>query len=137
MRSQADRTLGRAVAYSNDDGSSWGPITFIKALESPVCQGSTVTFGGVTYFSNPKSSTSRSHLTVQASLDNGQHWNATPSYLIQPGPSAGYSCLVKGEIRAARPGNGERVSRGGILYEGPATGQLSFASFPLTSFGSR
>ena len=65
----------------------------------------------------------RMHLTVQASTDGGQTWG-NPQ-LVQAGPSAGYSCLVKGAV--GPPG----ARRGGVLYEGPAGGQLSFATFAL------
>ena len=119
MRHRASPKLGRAVAVSCDDGNTWGPISFDKALISPVCQGSIVTFNNVTYFSNPRSTSGRNHLTVQRSDDDGATWDH--ALLIQPGPSAGYSCLVKGEVK---PG------AGGILFEGPVAGELLFALFP-------
>ena len=40
-------------------GDTFGPITYDSALISPVCQGSLVTFGGATYFSNPESTSGR------------------------------------------------------------------------------
>lgn len=45
-RHGAAKTLGRGLSVSNDNGDTWGPIIFDKQLTSPVCQGSTVTFGG-------------------------------------------------------------------------------------------
>jgi sialidase-1 len=50
MRHGNSKNVGRAVAVSNDGGSTFGPIHFDAALISPVCQASIVTFAGATYF---------------------------------------------------------------------------------------
>jgi sialidase-1 len=50
MRHTSAKTVGRGVALSNDNGASFGPISFDKNLISPVCQASLVTFLGATYF---------------------------------------------------------------------------------------
>jgi len=120
MRHKAAKTLGRGVAFSNDGGSTFGPITFEKELISPVCQGSTVTFGGSTYFSNPASTSGRNHCTVRKSAD-GVNWPS--KFLIEAGASAGYSALVGGPVGG--------TTHGGILFESTAGGSISFALFPL------
>lgn len=120
MRHTSSKTLGRGVAFSMDDGETWTAISYEKQLVSPVCQASTVTFGNVTYFSNPHTSSGRQLTTVQSSVDNGNTWQNP--ILIQAAPSAGYTCLVKGSVNGA----------GGILYEGLVGGTIDFATFPLT-----
>lgn len=137
MRHANSSKVGRAVAISDDDGETFGPITFDARLVSPVCQASIVSFGGATYFSNPASSTGRNHLTIRKSVDSTASWAPT-TMLVQAGNSAGYSCLVKGELQggAEQPGGPSRGhGRGGILYEDTA-GSISFATFP-TDFSSR
>ena len=128
------------MARSTDGGNTFGPIEFDKALLSPVCQASIVSFDNATYFSNPASTKGRNHLTVRKSIDNAETWAS--ELLVQAGNSAGYSCLVKGAIQrgnshaqqsgaaVGRPednGSGE----GGILYEAVG-GTINFALFPLS-----
>ena len=60
MRHTASKTLGRGVSVSHDNGATFGPISYDKTLISPVCQASLVTISGVTYFSNPESTTGAS-----------------------------------------------------------------------------
>ena len=74
------------------------------------------------YFSNPASSTGRDHTTVRRSTDNAQTWPS--SVLIEAGGSAGYSCLVQGELKAGTSGEG------GLLYEAPGS-TIKFARFGL------
>ena len=114
---------GRAIAVSNDGGVTFGPVQYDPTLISPVCQGSIVSFGGKTYFSNPADTKARDHTTIRRSSDNAQTWEA--SLLIQEGSSAGYTCLVKGELDA------EGSGVGGILYESTATGSIAFKRFDL------
>ena len=122
MRHTSAKTVGRGVAVSNDNGNTFGPIVYDKALISPVCQGSLVTFGGATYFSNPESTTGRNHIGVRKSMDNAKTWPS--STIIETGNSAGYSCLVAGPVGHS--------DKGGILFESLATGSISFATFPLS-----
>lgn len=122
MRHTSAKTVGRGVAVSNDNGNTFGPIVYDKALISPVCQGSLVTFGGATYFSNPESTTGRNHIGVRKSTDNAETWPS--STIIETGNSAGYSCLVAGPV-------GSGGDKGGILFESLATGSISFATFAL------
>ena len=120
------RLQGRGVAVSNDGGDTFGPISFDSRLETPVCQGSIVSFGGATYFSNPASSSGRNHLTIKRSTDNTVTW--AKSLLVEAGNSAGYSCLVKGALQG---GNGKASTDGGLLYEAVG-GTIKFARFPLS-----
>ena len=118
--------LGRGVAVSNDGGDTFGPISFDARLAAPICQGSLVSFGDATYFSNPASNSSRSHLTIRKSTDNTLTW--AKSLLVQAESSAGYSCLVKGAIAE---GGGKAGTDGGLLYESTG-GTIKFVRFPLS-----
>jgi sialidase-1 len=120
MRHRSSPSVGRGVARSNDGGETWSAITYDKVLISPVCQASIVSFDGATYFSNPASTRSRSHLTVRRSTDDAVTWS--DETLVQAGASAGYSCLVKGALANRR---------GGIVYEGLGEGTIVFSTFPL------
>eukprot|EP01045_Picozoa_sp_COSAG04_P010353 COSAG04_NODE_631_length_11736_cov_11.237690_12_plen_100_part_00 len=64
MRHTASKTLGRGVSVSHDNGATFGPISYDKTLISPVCQASLVTISGVTYFSNPESTTGASSRVI-------------------------------------------------------------------------
>jgi sialidase-1 len=121
MRHQASKTKGRGVAISHDNGETFGPIHFDPVLISPVCQASIVTIGTTTYFSNPASRTGRDHTTIRRSTDNAQTWSS--SLLIEGGSSAGYSCLVAGELQSSK-------GMGGILYEAPGS-TIKFKQFLL------
>ena len=104
MRHTASKTMGRAIAVSNEGGSTFGPIHYDPKLISPVCQASITTIGKITYFSNPASTTGREKTTVRRSLDNAQTWSS--SVVIESGKSAGYSCLVAGELKSAAGSGG-------------------------------
>ena len=121
MRYQGE---GRGVARSEDGGLTFGPVVFDKTLISPVCQASIVSFRGVTYFSNPASTTGRDHTTIRRSTDNAVTWSS--ELLVEAASSAGYSCLVKGALLKPKAGGGE----GGILYEAVSS-TIKFSRFPL------
>eukprot|EP00040_Diaphanoeca_grandis_P044672 m.13213 g.13213 ORF g.13213 m.13213 type:complete len:443 (-) comp9635_c0_seq1:135-1463(-) len=123
MRHQQGNKFGRGTSVSHDNGITWGPIVFNAQLISPVCQGSTVTFGGVTYFSNPHSQSQRSNISVQSSSDNGNTWGNV--ILIWSAPSAGYTCLVKGEV-------GPTPNTGALVFESE-TGSIRLATFPINN----
>lgn len=110
------------MALSTDSGSTFGPIGFDSALISPVCQASIVAVGSSIYFSNPATRHGRSHTTIKRSGDGGKSWPS--SLLIEPGPSAGYSCLIAGELKVGSTG------QGGVLYEAPGE-TIKFARFAL------
>ncbi len=98
MRNYDRTTPARQVAWSDDGGESWRDQRFDHALIEPVCQASIRRYswpdsGGrsVILFSNPASTTDRSHMTVRASFDEGLTWPA--GKLLEPGFSA-YSDLA-------------------------------------------
>mmetsp|Transcript_11440 Transcript_11440/g.30162 ORF Transcript_11440/g.30162 Transcript_11440/m.30162 type:complete len:145 (-) Transcript_11440:170-604(-) len=126
MRHRQSPVKGRAVALSDDGGETFGPIAYDATLISPVCQASIVSFGGVTYFSNPASTSGRNHITIRRSTDSAATWSS--SLLVEVSASAGYSCLVKGALPARADGG--PGDEGGILYE--ASKGIAFARFPLS-----
>ena len=56
---------------------------------------------------------------------NAQTWPG--ALLVEAGASAGYSCLVDGELAAAGA-----KGRGGILFEAP-NAQIRFSQFPTAA----
>jgi sialidase-1 len=82
----------RAIQRSRDGGLTWVPLAFDDALIEPVCEASLISIGhGRLLFANP-AATTRTHLTVRLSKDDGATWSA--SRLLNEGPSA-YSSLAK------------------------------------------
>ncbi len=82
----------RAIQRSRDGGMTWVPLEFDDALIEPVCEASLISIGhGRLVFANP-AATTRSHLTVRLSKNDGASWSA--SRLLYEGPSA-YSSLTK------------------------------------------
>jgi sialidase-1 len=107
MRSYNDEYC-RAVATSTDGGETWTEISHDRQLVESKCQASFINYGkykdlNMLLFSNPAVAVGRTHMTIKASFNDGQHWSI--SRCIHPGPAA-YSCLTRME-------NGEI----GILYE--------------------
>ena len=84
----------RTIAYSEDGGMTWSGSSENRDLIDPVCQGSMlntdVNGKHTLYFSN-SASTTRDHMTVKKSTDDGISWDA--GNLIYEGKSA-YSDLV-------------------------------------------
>jgi sialidase-1 len=110
----------RAIQRSRDGGLTWSALEFDDALIEPVCEASLISIGHRRLlFANP-AATTRSHLTVRLSKDDGATWRA--SRLFDEGPSA-YSSLAKlpdGTI--------------GLLYErgdGSPYERITFARFDL------
>ena len=85
----------RMLACSEDGGQTWSKSEENRDLIDPVCQGSMlnalVDGEHMLYFSNAASST-RDHMTVKKSSDNGKNWDT--GILIYDGPSA-YSDIVE------------------------------------------
>jgi sialidase-1 len=116
----------RAVQRSHDGGLTWSPLEFDATLVEPVCQASLVAAlpagkqsHGRLLFSNP-AATTRTHLTVRLSKDDGRTWSA--SRLVEEGPS-GYSSLA-----VLRDGTA------GLLYERGERDpyeRIAFAHFPI------
>ena len=115
----------RAVATSRNGGISWSPVRLDQTLVDPICQASLFRYSwadtthprGILLFSNPASSTSRDHMTVRASFDDGTTW---PVHRVIEQGSASYSSLAR------LPNN-----RIGLLYEGTNYGEIVFSTFSL------
>ncbi|MES2416693.1 MAG: exo-alpha-sialidase [Bacteroidota bacterium] len=117
----------RSVATTNDLGDNWviHPTSY-QALVDPVCMGSLIkarvkvngALKDVLFFSNPNSNSSRSNITIKASLDMGLTWQATNQLLIDSRSTYGYSSLTKIDDQTI-----------GILYEG--TRDLYFLRIPV------
>jgi len=120
----------QAFALSTDAGESFGPITFDPVLISPICEGSTATYGGSLFFANPADSQKRGNITVRRTAPGGEptSWLSS-SYLVAPGLTwGGYSAMARDPVS-------DRL--GGILFERNITDGtpegcvISFATFPL------
>jgi len=125
-----DRATGGNTAYnarifcrSSNQGASWGALEVRQDLTCPICQASTITVnhpaglnGRMLVFSNP-SSTTRDHMTIQCSLDDGANWSL--DHLVYAGSSA-YSCLAKVSTNSI-----------GLLYERDSYGKITFEKFAV------
>ncbi|HXI72373.1 MAG TPA: autotransporter-associated beta strand repeat-containing protein, partial [Verrucomicrobiae bacterium] len=125
-----DRAAGGNAAYnarifcrSSNQGASWGALEVRQDLTCPVCQASTITVnhpsglnGRMLVFSNP-SSTTRDHMTIKCSLDDGVTWPF--SQLVYSGSSA-YSCLTRLGTNSV-----------GLLYERDGYGKITFDKFAM------
>jgi sialidase-1 len=120
---------GRAVAVTENLGETWTMHpTSQNALIEPVCMASlykhTYFINGKTrsilFFSNPSAKSGRHHITIKASLDNGNTWPEKYRLLLDEGRGNGYSCLT-----------GVDNDHIGILYEG-SQADLVFQKIPLT-----
>ena len=106
---------GRVISVSNDLGESWiSHPTSRGALIEPACMASLhkhIYFENgqkksILVFSNPNSKTSRDHMTIKVSFDDGETW--PPKYwLLLDEEKGGYSCLTSVDEQTI-----------GILYEG-------------------
>jgi sialidase-1 len=63
-----------SYSISTSGGQSWGPIQLQKELPTPVCKSSIIGFNGTLFFVGPWSESSRTNVTVAASLDQGLTW---------------------------------------------------------------
>ncbi len=107
-----------SYSISTDGGTTFGPIRLHPDLVTPVCMSSLFAHrSGALLFAGPHSETSRSNLTVLASLDNGATF--TRSLVITAGAS-GYSAMQCG-----LPGREDC----GILYDEMGGSGLVFARF--------
>jgi len=107
---------GRNIHVTNDLGETWTTHpTSHNALIEPTCMASIhrhfYTENGETksilVFSNPNSKTSRDHMTIKVSLDDGLTWPEKFWLLLDSGKGRGYSCLTSINEQTI-----------GILYEG-------------------
>ncbi|MEI6140120.1 MAG: sialidase family protein [Mariniphaga sp.] len=107
---------GRAVSITSDMGQTWKVHSSSNSLlPESVCMASlisaTVRIHGVPknvlFFSNPNVKSTRSNLTIKASLDEGNSWPVEFQSELNSANSLGYSCLTM-----------VNESTIGILYEG-------------------
>ncbi|MBI1298460.1 exo-alpha-sialidase [bacterium] len=82
----------RAVAWSHDDGDSFGDFTYDDTLVEPICQAALVNLPDekAILFANPASVT-RQQMTVRLSRDDGRSWPVAK--VLHSGPAA-YSDLA-------------------------------------------
>lgn len=126
-----DRVRSRAVYTTRDLGKTWiQHPTHEKnnkngGLRDPWCQASLIRAAwktndkpGILLFSNPDTTAGRHHMTIKASLDDGQTWPES-SRLLLDDTGGSYSCMTMI--------NSETV---GIFYEG-AEGIMAFIRVPL------
>ena len=94
---------GRAVSISKDLGKTWTVHSSSNsALPESNCQGSLISAKilikgqstDVLFFSNPNVKSTRAHMTVKASLDQGVTWPVEYQTEINSADSFGYSCLT-------------------------------------------
>jgi sialidase-1 len=123
----------RAVAMSDDEGETWGPVTWDRALNECPCQASIMRHSTATgegrsriVFANPdnvgeKFGVERTKMTVRISYDEAQTWPVKK--LVHEGPSS-YSGLVRlpdGDV--------------GLVFEGGETHRrewIRFVRLPLS-----
>lgn len=118
--------VGRVVATTSDLGQTWTMHpSNIATLEEPTCMASLINeefenYGALFLFSNPNHHAERSHITIKASLDEGNSWPREQWLLLDQGEGRGYSCMT-------------RIDEGtiGILYEGSQS-DLVFEKIEIT-----
>lgn len=115
----------RIVGVTKDLGKTWEkhPTSRTAQLKEPVCQGSLLAVdavpgaGRVVLFSNPNTTSGRSHMTLKASTDDAASWPEDKWLLYDARDCWGYSCLA--------PVDKNHI---GVLYE--ARGSLNFLKIP-------
>lgn len=115
----------RVVGVTKDLGKTWEkhPTNRTAQLKEPVCQGSLLAVDGVpgagrvVLFSNPNTTSGRSHMTLKASTDDAGSWPEDKWLLYDARKGWGYSCLA--------PVDKNHV---GVLYE--SQGALNFLKIP-------
>lgn len=115
-RKDKSESNGRSVAVTTDLGKTWTEhATSRGALREPTCMASLIKEDfmvdgerkSLMLFSNPDSKFKRDHLTIKASLNDGQSWPEEHKLLLDEGGGRGYSCMTKIDDSTV-----------GILYEG-------------------
>ncbi len=108
-------TNGRVISVSNDLGESWtSHPTSRGGLIEPACMAclhkhfyhENGTKKSILVFSNPNSKTSRKHMTIKVSFDDGETW-PEKYWLLLDEKKGGYSCMTSVDEQSI-----------GILYEG-------------------
>ena len=128
-RKEKGSNNGRAVSITKDLGKTWTMHSSSNsALPEPNCMASLIstnmTVKGkmqqVLFFSNPNDKTSRVHMTIKASLDEGATWPSAYQLEIYSPECYGYSCLTMIDNKTI-----------GIVYEGEKN--LIFQKIPVSS----
>jgi sialidase-1 len=125
---RSDRKNLQAYSLSSDGGETWGAISFDPTLISPICEGSTATYGGALYFANPADSVHRANITVRRTAPGAPPTQWVSSHVVAPGLTwGGYTSMAKDPVS-----DGE----GGLLFERNITSLpegcvISFSTFPL------
>ena len=98
---QAEKTVHRSIAWSDDGARTFTPVYFAPSLPDPVVEGAMV-FGRFTpeelgvglplFFTNPASETAREDITLKMSSDGAAHWSTVR--LVQKGCGM-YSSVVQ------------------------------------------
>lgn len=113
-RNNLSSTNGRAVAVTHNLGDTWTiHPTSRNTLIEPTCMASIHKHvyaekgikKSILVFSNPHSKTSRDHMTIQLSTDDGNTW--PHKLLLDQGKGRGYSCITSIDEKTI-----------GVLYEG-------------------
>jgi sialidase-1 len=121
-RTEKGNTNGRAVSVTHDMGKTWEVHpSSNSALPEPNCMASLISayikvgnsVRHVLFFSNPADKSTRTHMTVKASFDEGLTWPPENQLELYSPVCYGYSCLTMVD-----------ESELGIFYEG--SGDLCF-----------
>ena len=129
----------RMFAISNDGGTSFDSMQFDRQLISPECQGSMMEWGGSLFFSNPRSTTARTNMSVLRSDNDGENWSSQVA-VSAAGVATSSSCLVElptsGGTEAAAVGE----ATVGLMYErgtddcAGASCEIVFTTLPPSRF---
>ncbi len=115
-RGNTSDTNGRVIFVTDNLGETWKEHpTSRKALIEPTCMASLHKHEytendqkkSILVFSNPSSKTSRDHMTIKVSFDDGKTWPEKYWILLDEKKGRGYSCLTSVDEQTI-----------GILYEG-------------------
>lgn len=116
----------RITALSSDAGLTWSEPAPADALIEPTCQAGLIRLAKLSaagqarlLFTNPASTTDRTHMTIRLSEDDGRSW---PRSLLLEADSSGYSSpaeLADGRI--------------GVLYERARYREIAFRALPVSS----
>jgi len=86
---------GRRICITDDLGKTWTEHpTSHKALIEPTCMASLHRHGSMLLFCNPASYSTRDHITLKISYDDGATWASEHQILLDEFTSRGYSCIT-------------------------------------------
>lgn len=64
----------RAMAFSEDDGTTWSQLQYVDRMRDPVCQGSSTSYQQFTFFVHPNMCNSRANLTLMYKSIHSTKW---------------------------------------------------------------